>query len=937
MKQGITQLIINSPYEEPKHYWKYDRETRSFTLEAGRRPAGYVVASEGSKSFDDPGIFIEIPLVNKIRPRVKAWREHPTNPYAGVTGITKRLLEHWRNLEEREYRRFFFCQLEAIETLIWLTEAPPSEKVGIDIPSDGGLFQRLCSKMATGSGKTIVMAMLIAWQVLNKVTYPQDSRFSKYIFVVAPGLTVKSRLRVLIPSSPGNYYDEFNVIPPGLVEKLRQGKVLIHNWHILNWETEKQVAKKKSVDKRGAKSDEAYVREVLKEMANAHNIVVINDEAHHAWRIPAESKVKGLKKEEIEEATKWIGGLDRIHQARGILACYDFSATPFAPSGKKVYEEGLFPWIVSDFGLNDAIESGLVKTPRVVIRDDGRLSKDYKSRLYHIYNDPEVKDNIIRKAEEHEPLPDLVTNGYYLLGKDWLETVKKWQESRHETPPVMITVANGVETAARVEYAFNHKRIQIDELCIPERILHIDSQVMGMAESQEEAISVENHINDAEEESEPSHKLPKRELAELLRKKVDTIGQVGKPGEQIQKVISVGMLSEGWDAKTVTHIMGLRAFSSQLLCEQVVGRGLRRTSYEVNPATDLFDAEYVNIFGVPFTFLPHESHDGPPPPPPTPKTRVEPVIGKQKYEITWPNIIRIEHTYRSKLTLDMNQTKPLILDAYDTAMLAELAPIIAGKPDVTRISQIDLENLGEKYRWQRVIFTAAIDVYDQMKPNWPGNKESLLAQLIKLVEKFLSSEKIQINPSLFNQADLKRRILLMLNMNKIVQHIWNAICPENTEAITPVFDNDNPIRSTNDMRTWWTGKPCEYTKKSHINFCTFDSTWEATEAFELDRNPNVEAWVKNDHLGFEVLYIFEGIVQKYRPDFIIRLKSSDYLVLEVKGQDTQRDRTKQEFLDEWVRAVNEHGGFGKWQWAVSTHPSDVTDILQKAIANPSTF
>lgn len=937
MTNQIDRLIINSPYEEPSHYWKYDRETRSFIKEAGRRPAGYVIASEGSKSFDDPGIFIEIPLVNKIRPRVKAWREHSTNPYAGVTGITKRLLEHWRNLEEREPRRFFFCQLEAIETLIWLTEAPASEKVGIDIPSDGGLFQRLCSKMATGSGKTIVMAMLIAWQVLNKVTYPQDTRFSKNIFVVAPGLTVKSRLGVLVPSSPDNYYDEFNVIPPGLLEKLRQGKVLIHNWHVLNWETEKQLAKKKSVDKRGAKSDEAYVREVLGKMANAHNIVVINDEAHHAWRIPAESKVKGLKKEEIEEATKWIGGLDRIHKSRGILACYDFSATPFAPSGKKVYEEALFPWIVSDFGLNDAIESGLVKTPRVVIRDDGRLSKDYKSRLYHIYNDPEVKDDITRKAEEHEPLPDLVTNGYYLLGKDWLETVKKWQKSHHETPPVMITVANRVETAARVEYAFNHKKIQIDELCIPERILHIDSQVMEMAESQEEAISVANHIGDAEEENAPSHKPSKQEVAELLRKKVDTVGQVGKPGEQIQKVISVGMISEGWDAKTVTHIMGLRAFSSQLLCEQVVGRGLRRTSYEVNKETGLFDAEYVNIFGVPFTFLPHESHDGPPPPPPSPKTRIEPVIEKQTYEITWPNIIRIEHSYRPKLMLDMSQTKPLILDAYDTAMLAELAPIIAGKPDVTRISQIDLENLGEKYRWQKVIFTAAIDVFDQMKPGWRGSREVLLAQLIKLVEDFLFSGKIQIIPSLFNQADLKRRILLMLNMNKIVQHIWEAIRFENTEAITPVFDNDNPIRSTSDMRTWWTGKPCEYTQKSHINFCTFDSSWEATEAFELDRNPNVEAWVKNDHLGFEILYIFKGVVQKYRPDFIIRLKSGNYLVLEVKGQDTQRDRTKREFLDEWVRAVNEHCGFGKWQWAVSTHPSDIANILQKAITHPSTF
>ncbi|MCX5885581.1 MAG: DEAD/DEAH box helicase family protein [Proteobacteria bacterium] len=894
MKSTIDQLIINSPYEEPKHYWSYDRETRLFDKKEGRRPAGYVIASESSKAFDDPGIFVEIPIVNKIRPRIKVWREAG---YLGVTGITKRLLEHWYNPETRGDRRFFFCQLEAIETLIWLIEAPDSEKVGIVIPSDGGLFKRICSKMATGSGKTIVMAMLIAWQVLNKITYPQDNRFSKYIFIVAPGLTVKSRLQVLQPSTAGNYYDEFNIIPPGLMEKLRQGKIRILNWHVLHWETEEKLAKKRSVDKRGAKSDEAYAREVLGDMANASNIVVINDEAHHAWRVPAESKIKGIKKEDIEEATVWVSGLDRIHATRNILACYDFSATPFAPSGKKSSEEALFEWIVSDFGLNDAIESGLVKTPRVVIRDDGKLTKDYKSRLYHIYDDPEVKDDINRKAEEHEPLPDLVINAYYLLGKDWLETKGTWGKSGFTTPPVMISVANRTETAARIKYAIDHKKVRIDELCIPEQTLHIDSKVLEMAESQEEAVSLEDTaeiIEDEEQPEEPERKLSKKELAELLRQKVDTVGQVGKPGEQIQKVISVGMLSEGWDAKTVTHIMGLRAFSSQLLCEQVVGRGLRRTSYEVNPATGLFDAEYVNIFGVPFTFLPHETQDGPPPPPPSPKTRIEPVIEKQKYEITWPNVIRIEHTYRPVLKLDIERVKPLELNAYETVTLAELAPIIEGKPDVTKISEIDLKGLAQKFRQQKIIFETARDIYDQMQPTWKGSKEYLLAQLIRLVEMFIVSDKIQITPQVYFQDDVKRRILITLNMNKVVQHIWEAIRFENTESLEPIFDSDKPIRSTGDMRTWYTGKPCEYTRGSHINCCVFDSTWEASEAFELDRNPNVETWVKNDHLGFEILYIFEGVVRKFWPDFIIKLKTGDYLILETKGQDTQQDKTKRE-------------------------------------------
>jgi type III restriction enzyme len=923
-KTSIDHLIINSPYEEPKHYWSYDRESRTFDQKAGRRPAGYVIASQSSKAFDDPGIFVEIPLVNQIRPRVQAWREAG---YPGVTGITKRLLEHWNNPDEREHQ-FFFCQLEAMETLIWLAEAPASEKVGIDISSDGGAFMRLCFKMATGSGKTIVMAMLIAWQVVNKATYPQDARFAKHVFIVAPGLTVKSRLQVLEPAGKNNFYDEFNVVPAALLDKLRQGKVLVRNWHILNWESEERIAKRKSVDKRGAKSDEAYVREVLGELANTRNLIVINDEAHHAWRIPAESKIKGVKKEDIEEATKWVGGLDRIHKARGILNCYDFSATPFAPSGKQSSEEALFDWIVSDFGLNDAIESGLVKTPRVVVRDDGMPdAKTYKSKLYHIYE--HVKDDLNSRAEEQVPLPDLVTVGYYLLGKDWLEAAKAWKERGLRTPPVMITVANRTETAARVKYSFDHKKILLDELCVPERTLHIDSKVLDMAEAQEEPVALngEDQGEDDDDDDEPVRKLTKKELAEQLRRQVDTVGQEGKPGEQIQNVISVGMLSEGWDARTVTHIMGLRAFSSQLLCEQVVGRGLRRVSYEFDKEKNLFEPEYVNIFGVPFTFLPHEAQDGPPPPPPSPKTKIEPVIEKKEFEISWPNIIRIDHIFRQELKLDFAKVKPLELDALKTPTLAEVAPIVEGKPDVTKLSEIDLEELGRKFRWQKIAFETASSIFDQMKPSWKGNKEYLLARLIRVMEEFVANGKIQINPPLFNRDDVRRRLVVTLNLGKVVQHMWESIIPENTESLVPIFDTERPIVSTGDVRTWYTGRPCEFTKRSHINFCVFDSTWEATEAFELDRNKNVDAWVKNDHLGFEVLYVFKGVVHKYRPDFIIRLKTGRFLVLETKGQDTDQDKTKRTFLDEWVKAVNEHGGFGKWSWAVSRQPGDLVGIV----------
>ena len=922
----IDRLIVNSPYEEPVRHWRYDQTTRLFNREEGRRPAGYVVASGATAAFDDPGVFQEIPLVNRIRERVKGWREsgHP-----GVTGITKRLLEHWNDLEEFESRRFFFCQLEAAETLIWLAESPPSERVGIDIPSDGGALKRLCAKMATGSGKTVVMAMVIAWHVLNKVANPRDVRFAKNILVVAPGLTVRSRLAVLKPSHPENYYEEFRVVPPALRDKLRRGKVVIRNWHALNWETEERIAKKRGIDKRGPKSDAAYVRDVLGEMAGARNLLVINDEAHHAWRVPAGGKVRGVLKSTIKEATKWVGGLDRIHGARGILACYDFSATPFVPSGRRSSEEALFGWIVSDFGLNDAIESGLVKTPRVVIRDDAVPdAKTYKSRLYHIYQDPEVRDDLNRQAKPEEPLPDLVTNGYYLLGYDWSETAKEWKERGSATPPVMITVANRTETAARIKHAFDRKRVRIDELCDPERTLHIDSRVLAEAEAAEEPIA---QVGTEDTGTSPpdggGRKLTRKQRAELLRRQVDTVGRPGRAGERIQNVISVGMLSEGWDAKTVTHIMGLRAFTSQLLCEQVVGRGLRRTSYDVNPETGRFEPEYVNVFGVPFTFLPHEGRENGPPPPPKPRTAIEPVAEKADFSISWPNVVRVDHAYRPRLSLDMDRVEPLYLEAAKTARLAEVAPTIDGKPDFTRIDAIDLEGLAREFRTQKIVFETARDVYDQMEANWPGDRMFLLAQLVRLVEVFMRSGKIVVTPDLFAADDLKWRLVVALNMTRVVHNIWDAIRHENAARIEPVFDKDHPIRSTGDMRTWFTGKPCAPTIRSHINFCVFDSTWEASDAFALDHAPEVDAWVKNDHLGFEVFYVYRGVVRKYRPDFLIRLKSGDMLVLETKGRDSEQDRTKRKYLAEWVEAVNAHGGFGRWRWDVALHPGDIQGIL----------
>ena len=496
-----------------------------------------------------------------------------------------------------------------------------------------------------------------------------------------------------------------------------------------------------------------------------------------------------------------------------------------------------------------------------------------------------------------------------------------------------MNITNRTETAARIKYSFDRNRFQIEELSDPEHTIHIDSKVLAMTDEEEiefeqQAETVKENEDNEVEEVIP--KLTKKEQAALLRETVDTVGKAGKPGEQIKNVISVGMLSEGWDTKTVTHIMGLRAFNSQLLCEQVVGRGLRRTSYDLNEQ-GMFDPEYVNIFGVPFTYMPHEDTGIVQPKPPSPKFAIEPALEKREFEISWPNVLRVEHIYKPQLSLDISNVPVLTLDAYETATLAELAPVIDGKPDISRVSEIDLIELGKKYRTQKIIFETAANIYEQLQSDWKdkGHKEYLLAQVIRIVENFIRSDKIIINPPLFNQGELRKRIIITLNMSKVVQHIWEAIRMNNTESLELVMDTEHPIRSTGDMMTWYTSRPWEYTRKSHINRCVSDSGWETSEAFELDRNKNVTAWVKNDHLGFPIYYTYQGETHTYWPDFLVKLVNGDILVLEVKGNDDQQNRTKREFLDEWVRAVNAHGGFGIWKWDVSKKPADLKDILEK--------
>lgn len=936
--KALQSLIINSPFEAPAQHWEQAAAGKGLVLQQGRRPAGY----ELYDTRNNTRRVVPLNMVNQIRTRVDDWR---AAGYIGVTSITRQLLEHWHARGEwvpEETRwvggprqnPFYFCQLEAIETLIWWVEGSAEFKQGINVPGDGGAWERLCNKMATGSGKTALMGMIITWQTLNAISYPKDGRFSRAIFIVAPGLTVKSRLQTLNPGDEKNVYDQFNLCPnEALRTRLNQAELLIENWHTLMPLKNQE----RSVVKKGKESDEAFTRRVLGKLAAYKDLVVINDEAHHAYRQRAEMKVSKKDAEEfgidLDEATRWIEGLDRIHKTRRIRRCFDLSATPFAPTGKTNTEAGLFEWVISDFGLNDAIEAGLVKTPRVVIRDDALANaKSYRSKLYHLYREDEVKEDLNRKAEAHEPLPDLVQKAYALLAYDWHETAKAWQAGGHVIPPVMLTVCNRTETAARVEHFFNGGDCLIQATHAPTRTLRVDSRVLEKAERGETitkdkdyAIRLQEIIEASGLPADRVEALLELKQEEQLRELVDTVGKRGKAGQRLQNVTSVAMLSEGWDAANVTHIMGLRAFTSQLLCEQVIGRGLRRVAHDMDK-NGLFLPEYVNVFGVPLSIFQDVGEEGVAPPPPKPSVRIEVEPNRNQYEIRWPNVLRIESVLKRELVMDWTKVDVLTLNPMTTPLTADVAPSLTSAQDLAMVSEIDLEKATEDFRLQNLIFRAARKLYMQSASSFGGDKQYLAVQLIRLVEQFLASDKLDI-PSRWHQDEKRRRLLFALNMDTVVAHVHRFVTEQNVERLAAVFDESRPIGSTAQMRPWLTTKPCQPTRHSQISHAVHDSVWEKAVVDICEKKKFVAAWAKNDHLDFTVRYLWKGSTRNFVPDYLIRFTNGKTLVLEVKGQDSEQNKAKRAAMQTWVKTINEQGGFGQWCFDVVFDPAKIMDVI----------
>jgi type III restriction enzyme len=893
--------IISDPYREPTEHWEFGEGAPE--VKPGRREAGYIPPAPKGEQLSVTDELIRLPHVNVLRERVKRWREDGDG-YQGATQVTKELFREWFD-PERELKPFF-AQREAMETIAFLTEAPSDQLQGIELEGHED-YGRWAVKLATGAGKTLVMAMVIAWSGINKRAKRQDRRFADAFLVVCPNLTVKERLRGkdgILPSDPDSAFSGFELIPGPFASLFGEVRVMVVNWHQLAPKEDRKFR----VLKRGPESDAAFARRVLADLGDKRRIMVLNDEAHHAWRPPPDLEATGEDRKEAEQATVWIDGLARIHGTREVLRALDFSATPMYPGavgGQRAWRP--FEWVVSDFGLVDAIESGLVKVPRIPTDDDaGYAIPKYRNLWEHLKNvapkrgdDPDDEGMPV-----YDYLADIDGPLQQLVGQ-WEATLKAWLEVAESEsggiPPVMIIVCNEIKLAQTLEKYIAEKGNAgpwFQNRNGEPNTVRIDSGLLDQAEAREEGETA-------------------ADAAERLREIVATVGKPGQPGEQVRCLISVGMLSEGWDARNVTQILGLRAFQSQLLCEQVVGRGLRRTDY-----SDLSKPEFVDVYGVPFQLLPFVKASSKKPIQPPKTTRVHSLRERQNLRLRFPRVEQIIQDVDEDVEVDLESIEPIrvsrVEDPTETFVEFEVGAPGRGIGGMTQ----DREASYRRFRRQRLIYRIAAEIVNELGKPW------LFPRFLALVNEVVE-HRVEYEGGVDHRELGNLRYVTQLKVRT-----RSALRSQEHDRLIPVLNEYERIGSTDcDFQTV---KECVATVKSHISHVVCDSRLEAKIAQMLEEDDRVVAYAKNDRLFFEIPYRHLGKSGRYRPDFLAQLENGVTLVLEGKGRRREKDDAKLTAANRWLAAVNGWGELGQWDFGICFEAADAKKFIDQS-TEPSTI
>ena len=991
--QFFKNPILNSPYKYPDCHWELDDDGQPTQKIVERRRRAEFISpipkpkKRGGKTEQQRLIFDEgkglstreqqyaqhAEIINSVRREVDEWRRQPDPNRWRVTPETQRLLQHWRH-HRFGHIRPFFCQVEAVETVIWLTEVASQPKSTgrrflqyLDDASqeaNPGL-RRLALKLATGAGKTMVMAMLIAWQTINSVRRPRSSRFTRGFLVVTPGVTIKDRLRVLKPNDPDSYYRDRELVPIDLLPALDRAKIVITNYHALRRRERIEIAKggRALLQGRGLpldtrESEGQMLQRVMPELMGMKNVLVLNDEAHHCYREkPGDGDEGDLKGDEKKEAEKnreaarlWISGIEAVSRMLGTSRVIDLSATPFFLSGSGYAEGTLFPWTMCDFSLMDAIECGIVKLPRVPVADNvpgntqaraasGTEMPMYRELWKHIRTRMPKQGRGKARTLNPLSLPAELRTALDALYGHYEETFRLWEEAKISVPPCFIVVCNNIAASKLVyDYVSGFYREREDGSKFLEngrlelfrnfdrdgqplgrpRTLLIQSEQLESGDALDSsfrkmaATEIERFRREIVERTGDRRQAENISDEELLREVMNTVGKPGRLGDSIRCVVSVSMLSEGWDANTVTHVLGVRAFGTQLLCEQVVGRALRRQSYELD-GKDRFTVEYADVLGIPFDFTATPVVTLPTPPRET--IHVHAVRPERDHlEIRFPRVAGYGvELPEDDLTAEFNEDSRLVLTPELVgATETRNSGIIGESVDLT------LAHTGAVRQSQVVYELTAYLLMTRYRDADGEPRLHLFGQLKRIVREWVSSYLVCKGGT--NTSQLAYKTIADIACERIAAGVTRSQLSQSRPAKV-ILDPYNPTGSTAhvNFRTSKTSRYQTEARRCHVNWAILDSDWEAELCRVVEVHPQVAAYVKNQNLGFEVPYRAGSQPRRYLPDFIVLLDDGHgdddllHLVIEVKGyrgEDAKDKKSAMETL--WLPGVNRLGTYGRW-------------------------
>ncbi|NLE61072.1 MAG: restriction endonuclease, partial [Planctomycetes bacterium] len=695
---------------------------------------------------------------------------------------------------------------------------------------------------------------------------------------------------------------------------------------------------------------------VMPDLMGMKGILALNDEAHHCYREkPGEDDEGELKGEDRKEAEKnreaarlWISGLEAVSRKIGIHRAVDLSATPFFLRGSGYAEGTLFPWTMSDFSLMDAIECGIVKLPRVPVADNipgGEMPK-FRELWKHIGRKMPRKGRGKSGALDPLALPVELQTALEALYGHYEKTYELWEKERIAVPPCFIVVCQNT-AISKLIYDYISGFIRQDEngtgqlvegrlrlfrnfdehgnpLARP-RTLLIDSQQLESGDALDDNFramasdEIERFRREIMQRTGDKKQAENLSDQDLLREVMNTVGKKDRLGESIRCVVSVAMLTEGWDANTVTHVLGVRAFGTQLLCEQVIGRALRRQSYDLNEES-LFNVEYADVLGIPFDFTAKPVVA--PPQPPRETIHVKAIRpDRDACEIQFPRVAgyRVELP-EERLTATFNDDSTL-----------ELTPELVG-PCVTRdegiIGQgvdLTLRHTGDLRQSTLLFYLTRRLLYNHWRDPGEPPKLHLFGELKRITRQWLDNHLVCKGGTY--PAQLMYQELADRACQKITRGIVSKLvgeCP-----VKAVLDPYNPTGSTAFVNFNTSKKDRWETKadRCHVNWVILDSDWEAEFCRVAEAHPRVKAYVKNHNLGLEVPYQYGSESRKYLPDFIVLVDDGHpphedgspdllHLVVEIKGFRREDAKEKKGAIETyWVPGVNNLGSYGRWAFA----------------------